>query len=343
MSYGEPHADFQTIPPLAVTMGDPAGIGPELICKIWAERHEKNIPPFVVFGDPDLFAREVKIEVVQTVRDTPKIFKDALPVFPVKCKNMPKAGYPDIANGEAVIASIAMAVKYCRSGEISAIVTAPISKDILAQGGFSFPGHTEYLAYLCDRTGEEVMMLASPELKVVLATVHLSLKQALAALNQEIILKTGRKTIKALKEDFGIDNPHLAVAGLNPHAGENGRMGDEEKTIIQPAVEKLREEGLNVSGPYSPDTLFTQGMRKTYDAVLCMYHDQGLIPLKTLSMESGVNITLGLPIVRTSPDHGTAFDIARDLGDVTRSSSASPESMRQAMMVAAYIVKQRRK
>ncbi|KMQ88988.1 pyridoxal phosphate biosynthetic protein [Lasius niger] len=271
-----------------------------------------------------------------------EVFEQALPVFPIKCRQAPIAGSPDTKNGKAVIESIRMAVQWCQEGKVSGMITAPISKDILAKGGFSFPGHTEYLAHLCGVSGEETMMLACPELKVVLATVHVSIQQVLKNLTQERIIETGRRTDKALRQDFGLENPHIAVAGLNPHAGENGRMGTEENDFIAPAIAALRAEGINATGPYPPDTLFTKQMREKYDAVLCMYHDQGLIPLKTLAMERGVNITLGLPIVRTSPDHGTAFDIACDLGNLS-DSVASEESLRWALIEAEKIATIRQK
>ncbi|QCE32310.1 4-hydroxythreonine-4-phosphate dehydrogenase PdxA [Acetobacteraceae bacterium] len=327
---------------LAMTMGDPAGIGPEIIFKIWAARKAWKIPKFLVFGDPDIFEKAGKVKVIQTPQEALEFFDEALPIFPIKCQNLPKAGKPDIANAAAVIESIRIAVQWCQEEKLAGIVTAPISKDILAKGGFSFPGHTEYLAHLCGFSGEEIMMLACPELKVVLATVHVSLQRALKELTKERIIETARRTDKALKQDFGLKSPHIAVAGLNPHAGENGRMGKEESDFITPAIIALQAEGINVTGPYPPDTLFTKKMREKYDAALCMYHDQGLIPLKTLAMERGVNITLGLPIVRTSPDHGTAFDIACDLGKLSQS-LASEESLRWALIEAEKIALARQK
>lgn len=298
----------------ALTMGDPAGIGPELTAAAWTAQ----ATPFVWLGDPALLRNRVPVRVVADAREALAAFATALPVLPLTLGAAVLPGQPAPANGAAVIESIALATKLALSGAVSGVVTNPISKHVLRQAGFPYPGHTEFLAALCDRPGEEVMMLASPRLRVVPVTVHVSLRQALATLDTARIVAVGRITAAALRRDFGIAAPRLAVAGLNPHAGENGLMGDEEGAIIVPAIEALRADGIDAFGPLPPDTMFTEAARARYDTALCMYHDQALIPLKTLDMASGVNATLGLPIVRTSPDHGTAFDIAgKGLADVS--------------------------
>jgi 4-hydroxythreonine-4-phosphate dehydrogenase len=225
-------------------------------------------------------------------------------------------GRPDGRNAAATIASIERAVAMALAGEARGVVTNPIAKSVLQDAGFPHPGHTEFLAALTGCAGREIMMLASPMLRVVPVTVHMALREALDSLTAEAIVRASLTTAASLTTDFGIARPRLAIAGLNPHAGEDGHMGREEITLIRPAIEALRAQGLAVSGPWPPDTMFTARARTTYDAAVCMYHDQALIPLKTLDMEGGVNVTLGLPIVRTSPDHGTAFDIAgRELAD----------------------------
>jgi 4-hydroxythreonine-4-phosphate dehydrogenase len=228
----------------------------------------------------------------------------------VALASQPRAGAPDTANAPAIIASIERAVRLAQSGEVAGVVTNPIAKSVLQESGFAHPGHTEFLAALTGAVGREVMMLASPLLRVVPVTIHVSLRTALDQLSTDAIIGVGRITHQALKSDFGIARPRLAMAGLNPHAGESGRMGREEITLIQPAIDALREEDIFVTGPHPPDALFTETARQFYDVAICMYHDQALIPLKTLDVFGGVNVTLGLPIVRTSPDHGTAFDIA---------------------------------
>jgi 4-hydroxythreonine-4-phosphate dehydrogenase len=233
-----------------------------------------------------------------------------LPVLPVRLAADPVAGRPDPANARAVVASIERATGLAIAGEVGAVVTNPINKAALYQAGFGYPGHTEFLAYLTGATGHQIMMLASPMLRVVPVTVHASLRDSIAMLTTKMIVAAARTTATALQRDFGITAPRLAMAGLNPHAGEQGALGSEEAVLIQPAIDVLRSEGIDVSGPWPPDTMFTAAARGRYDVAICMYHDQALIPLKTLDMDHGVNVTLGLPIVRTSPDHGTAFDIA---------------------------------
>lgn len=314
----------------ALTMGDPAGIGPELTIKAWRAQRA----PFVWIGDPSVIDGQVPVCEVGTVAEAASIFREALPVLVEPLAVPVIAGQPDPANAQAVIGAIRRAVGLARAGEASAVVTNPISKHVLRQAGFPHPGHTEYLAELCDVPGAEVMMLASPRLRVVPVTVHVSLRSALALLDTDRIVTVGRITARALRRDVGLAAPRLAVAGLNPHAGEGGMMGAEENDIILPAIARLRAEGIDAVGPMPPDTMFTQAARQRYDAALCMYHDQALIPLKTLDMALGVNVTLGLPIIRTSPDHGTAFDIAgRGEADVS--------SLLEALTLAEAMGRQR--
>jgi 4-hydroxythreonine-4-phosphate dehydrogenase len=302
--------------PLAVTMGEPAGIGGDITLKAWANR-SADIAPFFVIDDParlaDL-AGKLGLSVPLAVIDRPDqartAFDTALPVLPLPLAEPVAPGHPAPANAAVVARSIALAVELCRQDLAAGIVTNPIHKAAMYAGGFAFPGHTEYLAHLTGVQGREVMMLACPGLRVVPVTIHVALTQAIAMLDHDLIVATGTQTAHALKSDFGIPAPRLAVAGLNPHAGEDGTMGREDIEIVAPAVASLRRAGIDAFGPLPPDTLFHEEARRTYDAVLCMYHDQALIPLKTIGFDCGVNITLGLPIVRTSPDHGTAFSLA---------------------------------
>ncbi|GAB6855791.1 4-hydroxythreonine-4-phosphate dehydrogenase PdxA [Asaia astilbis] len=293
----------------ALTMGDPAGIGPELTALAWKASQERN-DAFLWIGDPVLLKGLVPVRIVLSPEEAAAVFRDAVPVMPITLPKPVVPGQPDGAMAPGIIGSIEMATRLALEGSVSAVVTNPISKFVLKEAGFGFPGHTEFLASLCGVAGEEIMMLASPRLRVVPVTVHVSLRNALEMLSIQRIVQVGRALAQALRQDFGLAQPRIAVAGLNPHAGEGGVMGMEEQTIIQPAIEALRRDGVDVTGPYPPDTLFTDLARPLYDAALCMYHDQALIPLKTLDMATGVNVTLGLPIIRTSPDHGTAFSIA---------------------------------
>jgi len=305
-------------------MGDPAGIGGELTLKAWHQRRTCG-PAFVVLDDPDRLQRlshalglDTPIRAVQDMRAGAAIFADALPVLPVPLAAEPIPGQPDAANASAVVGAIEQATRLALAGEAGAVVTNPINKAALYQAGFAYPGHTEFLAHLTGAHGQQIMMLASPMLRVVPVTVHASLRDSIAMLSTAMIVATARTTAAALRRDFGLANPRLALAGLNPHAGEKGALGTEESTIVQPAIDTLRAEGIDVTGPWPPDTMFTAAARRRYDVAICMYHDQALIPLKTLDMDHGVNVTLGLPIVRTSPDHGTAYDIAgKGLADPT--------------------------
>lgn len=311
-------------------MGDPAGIGPEVTAAAWHALRETPYR-FAILADPDTLHCPVR------VLDGPDAsgFAQALPVLPIRLAAPARPGQPDPGNAPAIIASIEHAVRLCQSGEASGMITNPISKAVLLDSGFQHPGHTEFLAALTGVPGREVMMLASPELRVVPVTIHVSLRTALDTLTTDAIIAIARTTARALRQDFGLAAPRLAMAGLNPHAGEQGHMGDEETRIIQPAIDALRAEGIDVRGPYPPDTLFTAKARSGYDAAICQYHDQALIPLKTLDMWGGVNVTLGLPIVRTSPDHGTAFDIAG-------TGRADPASLIAAIRMAAEIAEHRR-
>ncbi|MCX7380555.1 MAG: 4-hydroxythreonine-4-phosphate dehydrogenase PdxA [Alphaproteobacteria bacterium] len=300
--------------PLALTMGDPAGIGGELSLKAWKARRGGR--PFVALDDPDRLADiarslglDVPVRAVNAAGAAGAVFREALPVLPIKLGAAAVPGVADPANAHAVIASIEQATKLTMAGETAAVVTNPIHKSTLYGIGFPYPGHTEFLAAL---TGAPlpVMMLASPDLRVVPITVHASLRRMLEMITIERIVDVCRVTAAALQQHWGIVNPRLAVAGLNPHAGEDGTMGEEEIAIIRPAIDILRAEGMDVTGPWAADSMFTPEARAGYDVAMGMYHDQALIPLKTLDMRRGVNTTLGLPIIRTSPDHGTAFAIA---------------------------------
>ncbi|WP_068300111.1 4-hydroxythreonine-4-phosphate dehydrogenase PdxA [Pararhodobacter sp. CCB-MM2] len=308
--------------PLAVSCGDPSGIGPELAAKIAAAG---DAPPFVWIGDPRHLPEGTRWQPVD--HPSRAIAPGVLSVLPLPFAAEAKPGQPDPANAAGTIASIEKAVALVQGGDCSALVTAPINKKALKDGaGFAFPGHTEFLAHLggdCD----VVMMLACPELRVVPATIHIALSEVPGALTEAGLKRTIEITRDALIRDFGIVEPRIAVAGLNPHAGEGGAMGREELTFIAPLLETLRVEGMTLLGPLPADTMFHAAARARYDAAVCMYHDQALIPIKTIDFAGGVNVTLGLPFVRTSPDHGTAYDIAgKGIADVT--------SMRAAMAMA---------
>lgn len=309
--------------PLALTMGDPAGIGLDITLAAWLARAKQSMPPFVVFGDPDALAARAQalglgalpILKVSELGDAADAFKTHLPVRAVLCPVPVVAGAPTPANAPAVIGAIEEAVKAVRGGDASAVVTNPIAKNVLTAHGFPHPGHTEFLGALAAthfgaENAQPVMLIASRELKVVPLTIHIPLAKVPGAISADAIVTTARTLARALTTDFGIERPRIAVTGLNPHAGEDGTMGDEDARIVAPAIERLAHEGLSVTGPHPADTLFHAATRETYDAVLAMYHDQALIPIKTLAFDTGVNVTIGLPFVRTSPDHGTAFALA---------------------------------
>ena len=323
--------------PLALTFGEPAGIGPDITIKAWLRRNELKLPPFYLLGDPDFLGQRAKALGLDLrlakVRpeDARGAFADALPVVATGHPATAQAGTPDGNSAEAAMSSIRQAVGDVIAGRASAVVTNPIAKNVLYRAGFRHPGHTEYLAELAateNRTPQPVMMLWSPALVVVPVTIHVALRDALAQLSSDLIVTTARIVVAALKARFGLANPRLAVSGLNPHAGEDGSLGSEDKTIVAPAVEILRGEGIEIRGPLPADTMFHEAARQTYDCAICMYHDQALIPIKTLAFEEAVNVTLGLPFIRTSPDHGTAFDIAG-------TGKANPSSLIAALRLAA--------
>jgi len=312
-------------------MGDPAGISGEITAAAWHALRSSDLS-FMVLADPDWLGQYAPVQIIRAPAEAD--FAHAIPVLPVTLARAPTPGHPDTANAPAIIASIEHAVRLAQAREAGGVVTNPIAKSVLQSAGFPHPGHTEFVAALTGAAGHEIMMLACPLLRVVPVTIHVSLRMALAQLSTAGIVAAARTTHAALIRDFGIPAPRLAVAGLNPHAGEAGRMGSEEQTLIQPAIDVLRSEDIFVTGPHPPDTMFTESARQNYDAAICMYHDQALIPLKTLDVFGGVNVTLGLPIVRTSPDHGTAFDIAgRGL--------ASPASLVAALRLAKEIAERR--
>lgn len=307
--------------PLVLTLGDPAGIGPEITIKAWQALCRSPEHSFVVLGPYHFFEKKLRDmgltrpQLIASPLESFDVFPHALPILPMVPVDDINDGKPTAANTSMITGSIERAVNYCLSGEAAAVVTNPISKEVLYRGGFKYPGHTEYLGVL---TQDEIppydrgplMMLANSELKVALVTVHQSVEEAARAVSEEKIIKHARILNGALKLDLGIENPRIGLAALNPHAGEGGAMGDAEIQIINPAAAKLRAEGINITDAMPPDTMFHKEARANYDAALCMYHDQGLIPVKTIDFHGTVNVTMGLPIVRTSPDHGTAFDIA---------------------------------
>jgi 4-hydroxythreonine-4-phosphate dehydrogenase len=326
--------------PLALSIGEPAGIGPDIALLCWLRRHELKLPPFYVVAAPEVLrerARLLGLDIpfrVVTPEQAAATFDSALPLVALDERVAVAPGRPDPANAPAVIAAIRRAASDVHSGKAAAIVTNPIAKSVLYAAGFADPGHTEYLARLArEMTGEAahpVMMLWCEELAVVPVTIHIPLKEVPARLTQDLIVQTGRIVARDLARRFGIAHPRLAVCGLNPHAGEHGTIGEEDERIVRPAVARLQEDGIAVRGPLPADTMFHAAARATYDAALCMYHDQALIPIKTLAFDRGVNVTLGLPFVRTSPDHGTAFDIAG-------SGTASPDSLAAALRLAARL------
>jgi 4-hydroxythreonine-4-phosphate dehydrogenase len=307
--------------PLAVTLGDPAGIGPELIVKAWVRAKSKgDLPLFAVIGDARFLkdaARRIGYKLAAescNPAEAAEIFPRALPVIELEQEVTAEAGRPKVENAGAVIASIETAVRLVKEGGCSAVVTSPIAKHVLQEGGFRYVGHTDYLGALATElwavTALPVMLLWSRELAVVPVTIHIPLADVPHRLTTDLIVETGRVVARDLATRFKVASPRLALAGLNPHAGESGTIGTEEATIIAPAIAHLRREGIAASGPFPADTLFHTAARASYDVVLAMYHDQALVPIKTIAFDEAVNVTLGLPFVRTSPDHGTAFDIA---------------------------------
>lgn len=306
--------------PLALTQGDPAGIGPDITLAAWLHRGELDLPPFLFLGDMGvLTARASQLGFDVPLREADPatacdVFPDALPILPIRAGMDVVAGEPHVGTAKGTIAAIEMAVSLSMSGQTSAVVTNPIAKSVLYDAGFGFPGHTEFLADLATRaTGKPVMpvmLLAGPKLRAIPVTIHIPLKDVPQALTTNLIIETCRITDHDLRTRFGISKPRLAVAGLNPHAGENGALGKEDDEIVRPAIDMLRSEGIDAFGPLPADTMFHDEARRRYDVAICMYHDQALIPAKALGFDDSVNVTLGLPFVRTSPDHGTAFGIA---------------------------------
>jgi 4-hydroxythreonine-4-phosphate dehydrogenase len=324
--------------PLALTSGEPAGIGPDITIKAWLRRNELKLPPFYLLGDRDFLksrASALGLDVKfadSSPEDAIAAFADALPVVATGHAATARPGQPDGTSADAAMASIRRAVADVAAGRASAVVTNPIAKSVLYRAGFRHPGHTEFLAELAagsnGQVPQPVMLLWSAALAVVPVTIHLALREAIAQLTSDLIVSTARIVVADLKARFGLAHPRLAVSGLNPHAGEDGSLGTEELTIVTPAIEILRGEGIDVRGPLPADTMFHDAARKTYDCAICMYHDQALIPVKTLAFEDAVNVTLGLPFIRTSPDHGTAFDIAG-------TGKANPSSLIAALRLAA--------
>ena len=305
---------------LALSMGEPAGIGPEIVLKAWLASEREGLPPFVVFGDPDLlksrarmFGLSVPIRTCK-IEEVFDVFPLNLPVIPLENKMSCNPGELEVSNAPAVIEAIEKATEAVLEGRAKAVVTCPIQKSNLYDYGFEHPGHTEYLGVLAEQaTGDKadpVMMLAGPELRTVPVTAHMPISKVPEALTPERLEMVAKIAAHDLKTRFGIPAPRIAVAGLNPHAGEAGAMGKEDAEIIKPVIDKLKEEGMRISGPYPGDTMFHKKARENYDAAVAMFHDQALIPVKTIAFDETVNVTLGLPFIRTSPDHGTAIDIA---------------------------------
>ena len=329
--------------PLAISLGDPAGIGPEIVVKAWRALRAAG-PLFFVVGDHDLLAAAAQdsslVRRIGVPDEAAAVFADALPVMDLHLRAPVVAGHPSVDHADAIISWIETGVGLCLSGAVGGLVTAPIAKAPLYEAGFRFPGHTEFVAHLtagAPQSGPRgpVMMLAAADLRTVLVTIHKPLVAAIGDLTTERIVDIARVTDRALTQDFGVARPRLALAGLNPHAGEGGALGREEIEIVAPAAAMLRAEGIDCSDPRPADTLFHPEARRGYDAVVCLYHDQALIPVKTIDFWGGVNITLGLPIVRTSPDHGTGFDLAGR-------GVANPTSLIAAIEAAAGIAARRR-
>ncbi len=322
---------------LAVSIGDPSGIGPEIAIQAWQRRGEFRLPPFYLLADPALVAARGRrigadIRLIETSPEkSAEAFAGGLPVVALENRLADRPGQPDAANASGIVEAIDRAVEDCFSGRAAAVVTCPIAKKPLYDAGFAFPGHTEYLAHLAsERIGKPVtpvMMLAGPELRTVPVTIHIALSAVPKALTTELIVETALVTARDLRRRFGLSSPRLAISGLNPHAGEDGAMGTEDRDIIAPAIAALQASGINAFGPLPADTMFHASARTGYDVAICMYHDQALIPAKALAFDEAVNVTLGLPFIRTSPDHGTAFNIAGK-------GQARPDSLIAALRLA---------
>ena len=328
--------------PLALTLGEPAGVGSDLALVLWADRDARGVPPFLLVGDPKLLAERARIlglNVKLAESDAAQAasrFAASLPVLPVGISSTAAPGIADAMSAPLARAAIDRAVELVLAGQLAAVVTNPIAKSIMQKAGFAFPGHTEYLAHLAAIPGAKaprpVMLIWCEELAVVPVTIHVPLAEVPRLLSADLIVETGRVVAGEMARRFGIARPRLAVCGLNPHAGEGGTLGREEETTIRPALERLKAEGIAVTGPYAADSLFHAEARIRYDVALGMYHDQVLAPIKTLAFERAVNVTLGLPFVRTSPDHGTAFDLAG-------TGRANPSSLLAALKLARRLAK----
>lgn len=316
--------------PIAVSLGDPSGIGPEVIAKAWARRGANGLKPFFAVGD----RRSIEgvwqgpTVVITDPAEAHEAFDIALPIIQVDDADEIVPGQPDMAGARCALHALEVAVGLARAGVASALVTGPVAKSQLYAAGFTHPGQTEFIAERCGVAPTNVaMMLVGPDLRTVPVTIHVPLRDVPELLTPELIVARVRVTDRGLARNFGIERPRIAVAGFNPHGGESGALGREEIDIVMPAIEQLRAEGIDVTGPYSPDTMFHPRARSQYDAAICLYHDQALIPIKTLYFDDGVNTTLGLPIIRTAPDHGTGFGIAGQ-------NMAEPGAMIAAIRVA---------
>ncbi|MEO8724351.1 MAG: 4-hydroxythreonine-4-phosphate dehydrogenase PdxA [Sphingobium sp.] len=328
---------IDSLSPLAVALGDPAGIGPEIVAKAWTLRAAFLLPPFFALGDVASIRAvwDGPIAIIESPHEATRHFGDALPCLQLDTAGEIIPGEPSAQGAHVALQALEVGVGLAKAGSVAALVTGPVAKSQLYGVGFTHPGQTEFIAERCGiAANNAVMMLAGPTLRVVPVTIHLPLSAVPAALSIELIRSRATTTAKALQRLFGIDRPRLVVAGLNPHAGEGGALGREELDIIAPAIALLKEDGLDVSGPFAADGLFHARARENYDAALCMYHDQALIPIKTLYFDDGVNMTLGLPIIRTSPDHGTAFGIAGK-------NLANPGAMIAAIQMARHAAQHR--
>lgn len=322
--------------PIALSIGEPAGVGPELALQLWATRVKNRVPPFLLVGDPALLAARandigINVKIAECdAGNAVREFDRAMPVLPAGITSNAAPGKPDASSAALARIAIERAVSLVQAGECAALVTNPIAKSVMTEAGFGFPGHTEFLAHLAARGGtapRPVMMIWSEELSVIPVTIHVPLAEVPHLLSVELIAETARIAARDLRSRFGIAKPRLAICGLNPHAGESGTIGREDEMVVRPAVAQLRSEGIDASGPFPADTLFHADARKKYDVALGMYHDQVLAPVKTLAFDHAVNVTLGLPFVRTSPDHGTAFDLAG-------TGRANPASLLAALKLA---------
>jgi 4-hydroxythreonine-4-phosphate dehydrogenase len=330
---------------LALSVGDPSGIGPEIAAMAWLRRDAAAVPPFYLLADPSLIRSRaghagLAVSIAETTpAEAGTVFPKALPVVPLAASFADTPGHPDPVNAAGIVEAIDRAVADALAGRAAAVVTCPIAKKTLYDAGFGFPGHTEYLAHLAARhtrvEAMPVMMLAGPELRTIPVTIHIPLAEVPEQLTTDLIVGTGRIAAADLRDRFGIERPRLAVAGLNPHAGEGGAMGKEDERIVAPAVAALRAGGIDAFGPLPADTMFYPAARAGYDVALCMYHDQALIPAKTLAFDEAVNVTLGLPFIRTSPDHGTAFGIAGK-------GIARPDSLIAALKLARRLADNRK-